>query len=233
MLYNKNDIVRQVNEWGFLPFFKGEIDGFSIEDQITPECWFDDEDGGYGVWDWKNDIILDADCAYGKFYLGKACFVSSEWFPDLLNWRRSNYKPSADEEVILAAVEEHGSLLSREIKKMCGYTAPPRRRISNPVERLATKDQPKPKPERKGFDGAITRLQAGCRLITATFEYNYDRQGRRYGWSVARYCTPEEYFGSERIAVGRTPAESRKRLVAHLAKVLPQATRKQIDRIVG
>ncbi|MBR6843785.1 MAG: hypothetical protein IKM79_01680 [Bacteroidales bacterium] len=232
MLYNKHDIQRTVKTLGFLPFFKGEVEGFSIEEQITPDYWFRDEEGGYGVWDWKNDIIVDGDCAYGKLYRNKACFVSMEWYPDLANWRRSQHQPSADEQLILNTIQEHGSLLSREVKKLCGYNAARRRLSSNPLERLAAKELPKPKAERKGFDSAITRLQMSCRLLTADFEYNLDRQGNRYGWSIARYCTPEDYFGTARMMTGRTPEESRQRLTAHLTAVLPQASPKQIARII-
>ncbi len=204
MLQNIKDIVRQVNTLGLLPFFKGEIEGFSIEECLTPDYWFQDEGGGYGVWDWKNDIMVEADCAYGKFYRGKACFVSLKWFPDLLNWRRSRYNPSADEQRMLAAVKERNSLLSSEMKKLCT----------------------------KGFDGALARLQMGGALMTADFEYKYTRDGRAYGWSVARYCTPEAYFGAECLQTDRTPEESRQRLQLHLAEALPQASPKQIDRIL-
>lgn len=231
MLYNRKDIERQVNELGFLPFFAGEIEGFSIEENLAREHWFPDE--GDGVWDWKNDIIIDGDCAYGKLYMGKACFVSMEWYPDLVNWRRANYRPNANEQLILDTVVDHGSLLSRDIKKLCGFQAPPRRRHANPLTRLAAADEPKPKPERRGFDTALTHLQMGCRLLSANFEYSYTRTGERYGWSVARYCTPEEFFGPERMAVPHTPAESRARLLDHLHRALPQASDLQIDHIIA
>ncbi|MBR1799230.1 MAG: hypothetical protein IJ761_04950 [Bacteroidales bacterium] len=231
MLYSAKDVEAQVNRWGFLPFFAGEIEGFSIEELISPDYWFPDGTVE-GVWEWKNDIIIDGDCAYGKFYRNKACFISMEWFPDFANWRRSLYVPSSDEQAILSAVVEKGSLLSRELKRLCGYTAQPRRRGGNPIERAAVKVEPAPKPIRRGFDSAIARLQMGCQLLSATFEYNYDREGQRYGWSIARYCTPEEFFGEDRMFVPRTPEESRRRLVSHLSALLHHATDKQVARIV-
>ena len=203
MLYNAHDIAKLVNRWGMLPFFAGEVEGFSIEENISPDYWFPSE--GEGVWEWKNEVMLDGDCAYGKFYRGKACFVSMEWYPDLVNLRRSLCSPTADELLLLQTVEAHGALLSPELKKLCGYTAPRRKRAANAVERAALHDAPKPEAARKGFDTAIARLQMGGRLLTAGFEYNYDRQGRRYGWSIARYCTPEDYFGKERLITGRSP----------------------------
>lgn len=232
MLYNQHDIVREVQRVGFLPFFAGEVEGFSIEEQISPDYWFPEGDAVEGVWEWKNDIMIDGDCAYGKFYQGKACFVSMEWFPHLVNVRRATYRPTADEELLLATVRANSSLLSRELKKMCGYTAPPRKRVQNPVERALAKEMPRPAPQRKGFDQAITRMQMGCVLTSAGFEYNYTRDGRRYGWSVARFCTPEDFFGEERLRVDCPPDTSRQLLMEHLAQALPQATPQQLQRLI-
>lgn len=233
MLTCPHDIIRQIHTIGFFPFFAGEIEDFSIEESIAPEFWFPEGDALEGAWEWKNDIIIDGDCAYGKFYQGKACFVSMEWFPHLVNWRRSNHTPNADEQLILDTVKENGSMLSSEIKKRCGYVAPTRRRITNPVERLAAKDQPRPKAQRKGYDSTITRLQMACLLLSANFEYSYTRDGRRYGWSIARYCTPEDFFGEERLRVECSPEESKGILIQHLTEALPQATPNQIRHLVG
>ena len=188
-----------------LPFFRGEVEDFSIEETISPDYWFPDGDEQEGVWEWKNDIIVDGDCAYGKFYRSKACFVSMEWFPHLVNLRRSAYQPTAAEQQMLEAVQQSGSLLSRELKKMFG---------------------------KRGFDSAITHLQMGCYLVSGGFEYNYTRDGRRYGWSVARYCTPEDFFGPERLQAGCPPKESADRLLAHMRQLLPQASEEQLHRIV-
>lgn len=233
MLYNRQDIIGEVKRLGILPFFAGEVEGFSIEEMICPDYWFDDETGGNGVWDWKNDIIVDGGCAYGKFYRGKACFVSAEWFPHLVNVRREGFLPNADEQLILDTVVEHGSLLTREIKKLCGYTAPRRPRGGTPLEKVVVRDAQKSKPRGKGgFDGAITRLQMGCRLLSAEFEYSYTRDGRRYGWSVARLCTPEDFFGADFLNTGCTVEESHDMLLKHLATVLPYASGQELRRIV-
>ena len=188
MLYNVRDIASLVNQWGILPFFANEVEGFSIEENISPDYWFPRE--GEGVWEWKNEVMIEADCAYGKFYRGKACFVSMKCYPDMVNLRRSLYNPTADEQIILQTVEAEGSLLSPELKKRCGYTRPHRPRATSAIERAALHNAPRAEAPRKGFDTAIARLQMGGRLLTAGFEYNYSRSGERYGWSIARYCTP-------------------------------------------
>lgn len=234
MYYTPHDIAREVLRLGFLPFFQGEIEGFSIEENISPDYWFPEGDGVEGVWEWKNDIIVDADCAYGKFYQGKACFVSMEWFPLLATWRRAHHTLTPDEQLVLDTVRSHGSLLSREIKKMCGYTAPSRRLHGNALERAAQKDNVTKKASvKKGYETTITRLQMGCQLVSAGFEYSYTRDGRRYGWSVTRYCTPEDFFGAERMQVKESPGECRRLLQEHLSHALPQASPTQITQLIG
>lgn len=79
-----------IREWGFLPFFKNGIEGFSIEEMTPPELLFGD-DFNQGPWGWKGPIIAKWESAYGKFFKGKAGYVSLEWLPDFINWRRSAY----------------------------------------------------------------------------------------------------------------------------------------------
>ncbi len=236
-LRRQQDIVRLIARWGIVPYFAGEIEGFSIEEHASPECWFP-EGTVEGIWEWKGPIIMEADCAYGKFYRQKACFVSMDLFPDLVNYRRSLCEPTKDERQMLEVLTAHESLLSKELKRLCGYTEQRQRR--SPLEVMAEQADPglarrlrsATSPRRQSFDAAIGRLQMGGRVVIADFEYNYDRQGRRYGWGVARYCTPEAFFGPERLAVDRTPEASAERLLTHLRKLLPHASEKQLLRIV-
>lgn len=235
-LQSPEDIEQLIAQWGFLPFFAGEIDGFSIEEHAAAECWFPD-DSVEGVWEWKGPVIVEGDCAYGKFYQQKACFVSMEWFPDFMNYRRSLFKPTTDEKRLLNTLREHRSLLSKELKRLCGYVRPREKRAANPLEKALRKETNsvvrKPRSARPSFDTAITRLQMGAQVVTADFEYQYDKQGKRYGWGVTRYCTPEDFFGEERLICRRSPRESRQRLYEHLQKLLPKATERQLNNIIG
>ena len=240
MIRRPEDIEQIVNEAGFLPFFMGEIDGFSIEEHVDRRYWFPDN-SIEGVWEWKGQVILEGDCAYGKFYQNKACYISMEWFPDFINYRRSLYQPTTDEQLILQTLKEHESLISKELKRLCGYVKRRQPKMIH-IDRLlvseakeVTKLQAKvtTKQKRESFDTAITRLQMGGQILIADFEYLYDKQGKRYGWGLARYCTPENFFGVERFQIDRTPEESKQRIVNHLKKILPYATEKQIQRIIG
>lgn len=71
-----------VDEYGFLPIFINFVPGFSIEEHVSQDAWFSDEEG---VWEWKGPVIREMGCAYGKFFENKAAFVSREWFPDFAN----------------------------------------------------------------------------------------------------------------------------------------------------
>lgn len=213
-------IATQVQEIGFLPFFANEISGFSIEENCPPNLWFSDTEEG--PWEWKGPIIRMGNCVYGKFFRGRAGYVSTEWFPDFANYRREGYDFDArfDDEMasfkdknIYDTVAEHGTILSKELKRLCNYC----------------------KGGNKGFDTVITRLQMQTYITIADFEYSRDKTGKPYGWGVARYGTPEGLHGYEFVtgAYKRTPQESKKRIITHLSKILPHATEMQISKLIG
>ena len=65
----KEDLIQAINEYGFVPFFINSISGFSIEEHIAPECWYNSlGDSMWPAWDWKGPVIKEAGCAYGKFF---------------------------------------------------------------------------------------------------------------------------------------------------------------------
>lgn len=90
VIESQEQVEEIIHEWGFLPFFKNGIEGFSIEEMTPPELLFGD-DFNQGPWGWKGPIIAHWESAYGKFFKGKAGYVSLEWLPDFINWRRSVY----------------------------------------------------------------------------------------------------------------------------------------------
>ena len=128
---------------------------------------------------------------------------------------------------------------SKELRKLSGYE---RRRTAhrecNPLLREAQRTQPKIRKRKitsavESFETVTTKLQMGGRMLIADFEYSHDRQGRRYGWSVARYSTPEDFFGEERLLCRRSPKDSYDYLLCHLMKLLPQATSPQLIKLLG
>ena len=119
----KEDIVRLVGEVGFLPYFRGEIPGFSIEENCR--CLWGSAADPEGPWEWKGPVIRESGCAYGKFYRGKACYISRDWFADFANHRRDGYDYDARVEDglarhrdrrIMEVLSERPSLLSKDTR---------------------------------------------------------------------------------------------------------------------
>ena len=228
VLNERADLIEAVKHFGFLPFFANEIEGFSVEEMTPSSRWFTSLEG---PWEWKGPVISEGDCVYGKFFAKKAGFVSNRWFPDFANLRRDGYDFDARMEDGLVSysdaylydiIARHHSILSKDAKAEGGYVKPSRK-------------EPDAWQPRKGFDTSITRLQMQCYVITSNFEYEMDRNGNFYGWGIARYAIPEEYPGkrkfTDRVYL-HTVEESRKRILKHLKKVLPQAQEKELERLL-
>ncbi len=67
-------------------------------------------------------------------------------------------------------------------------------------------------------------------MLISDFKYKEDKRGRRYGWGVAEYSTPEKLFGeafTERV-YQRSPEQSYSRVLAHLQTLLPDAAIQKI-----
>ena len=56
----REDLVELVNETGFLPFFTCRIEGFSLEENISYEAWYQGRWSGkthWDAWDWKGQVL--------------------------------------------------------------------------------------------------------------------------------------------------------------------------------
>ena len=206
-------------EAGFLPLFTGDIPGFSVEDFCPPELWFSDE--ADGPWEWKGPIARSGTCVYGKFFGGRAGFISREWFPDFANLRRDGYDfdaryddglASRKDKDVYDTIAEHGAILSRELKRLRNYR----------------------KGGNTGFDTVITRLQMQTYITIGDFVYSQDKFGRPYGWGIAEYTTPEAQLGPDFVTstYRRKPEGSRERILAHLRGVLPEVPEKRLLELI-
>lgn len=218
LLYTCDDLLSAVEEYGFLPFFKNSIQGFSIEEMCPPELWFTDLDG---PWEWKGPIAKSGKCIYGKFFRGKAGFISKDWIPDFANFRRDGYDFDArcddglvfyKDKDLFETIFEREVILSKELKEIHNYV----------------------KGGNKGFDTVITRLQMQSYVCIADFVYMQDKFGKPYGWGVAQYTTPEYFFGYDYItsAYKTDPAESKNKITDHLKMLLSAVTDKEIEKII-
>ncbi|MCR5247224.1 MAG: hypothetical protein K6E14_05485 [Paludibacteraceae bacterium] len=224
-----------IKQLGFMPFFKNTIEGFSIEEMTPPELLFGD-DMENGPWQWKGPIISNWQSAYGKFFRGKAGYVSLEWLPDFMNWRRMVYpidKESEDSHRILDVLVENESMLSKQLKIASGFSLSRKKTKFNPedpTEPIVNKNNG------MAFDSLIGQLQMGTHVCIADFEYLISKKGEPYGWGVARYCTPEamypELFPIKDKVDGRTPEESRNRILKHLCELFPDVEKKKIEKLI-
>lgn len=219
-LNSPDDVSALVEEVGFLPFFTNEIPGFSVEDCCPPRLWFSAT--ADGPWEWKGPVARAGRCVYGKFFGGRAGYVSREWFADFANYRRDGYdfdsrcemgmSPLKDREVY-DAIAADGAIVSKALKARCNYR----------------------KGGNKGFDTLITRLQMQTYVNISDFIYMRDRYGREYGWGVAVYSTPEHILGADAVtaAYRRDPLASRERILSHLSAVLPNVPARALEKLLG
>jgi len=217
-IYSAAGLIEYIHEVGFLPLLDSGIAGYSAEEVVADDCrYVTFPDGGWDwpLWKWKGPVVTEGNCVYGKFFAGKAGFISREWWPDFYNYRRSRHPSPVDgsiEETVLLTLQQQGSLITRELRRACGFDGP---------------------KMRNRFDGYVTRLQMGCYVVTEDFVYPTDRRGREYGWGWSLLTTPEVLFGREACLSPHTPEDSYQRIALHLKKILPQASDRQIHRLIG
>ena len=218
---SKEDLIRAVQTYGFVPLFANSIPGFSVEEHAVPEVWYSEGSSDWPVWEWKGPVIRECGCAYGKFFEKKAVFISREWFPDFANYRRDGYDfdarwddglASRGDKDLYELLDRNAPVVSRALKALGGYG----------------------KGGRKGFETGITRLQAQGYVLISDFVYERSRTGQVYGWGVAQYSTPERFFGPSfrETLYTRSPETSFARLFEHMKKLLPWAEDAALRRIL-
>lgn len=207
------DAIRQI---GLVPLLGSGIAGFSADEMVVPECRYvmTDEGWDWPLWNWKGPIVTEGHFAYGKFFNGKAGFVSMEWWPDLCNYRHAKYPEPVDdtiEGIILDILRVNGSMITRDLRAACGFDG---------------------SKMRSRFDSYVTRLQMACRVVTEDFVYPKDKHGNSFGWGWALLTTPESLFGRDACQCNRTPEESRNRILEHLRTMLPHASEQQLKKLI-
>ncbi|MBR3601988.1 MAG: hypothetical protein IKL49_06670 [Lachnospiraceae bacterium] len=223
-IHTVEQAIEYINEIGFLPLFKNEIPGFSLEERTVPEYWWSG-DVAHDPWEWREIITRTGQVAYGKFFDKKAGFISQEWLPYFANYRRDGYdfdalwddeKASMKQKKIMDLFAEENAdaeLYSFEVKQRAGFG----------------------KGGEKNFDGTVTDLEMKTYLCIRDFRQRKNKKGEAYGWAIAVYATPEHIFGYKHVtsAYKEEPVESGKRIVKHMMEVYPIATVEQIRKVIG
>ena len=214
-------MLEAIKTCGIIPFFENPVTGFSIEEMTPPGSWFTDED--LGPWDWKVDVVQSGEIVYGKFLCGgKAAFATPEWYAHLRNWRLSQekYKPTNEGRKVLKLIEKEGSCVWRQVRELLNV-------------------------KKSKSDSVLANLMNGTRLIIGDIQRVYKGPNLEYkGWQTASYCTPESLFerpaedfgpwhiGGSTLKCDCSPEESYSILRNHIMGLFPEATEKQLDKII-
>lgn len=223
-IHTVDEAIECINRIGFLPLFKNVIPGFSLEEHTVAEHWWS-ENPAVDPWEWRTIIAEGGKVAYGKFFGGKAGYISKKWLPFFANYRRDGYDFDAlwdDEKAsrrqkkimdLFAEGYEDAELYSNEIKKRAGFGA----------------------EGEKGFEGTIADLQHMLYLCVKAFRQKRNKIGQEYGWAVAVYATPEHIFGYDyvRSAYCEEPLESGQKIARHIMDIYPDASIDQIIKLIG
>lgn len=222
-IHTVDEAIEYINSVGFLPLFKNEIPGFSLEERTVAEYWWC-ENPALDPWMWREIIARGSNIAYGKFFDKKAGFISKDWVPVFANYRRDGYDfdalyedgkaPLKHKKIMNNFMEENSEtrILSNQLKVAAGFG----------------------KDGEKGFDGAITALMMQMYLCNCDFKKRRNKAGQEYGWNVAEYCTPEHLWGYDVVTSNyrEDPGESWGRIVEHMHDIYPVATDKQIKKVL-
>lgn len=225
------ELVNWIDEVGFLPLFAGEVKGFSAEEHVAKDFWWTGN-REQDPWEWREIIAASHKVAYGKFFDKKAGFISLEWLPYFVNFRRNGYDfdsrwedglASRREKKIMDALTDRDAdgdviwrqkeILSTDLKKEAGFG----------------------KTGDKNFPGITTGLQMQTYLVISDFCRRRNKQGREYGMPVSVMLPPEAVWGYEAVTAGYTekPAVSWQRIMDRIEELYPDADRTEVIRLIG
>ncbi|MDO4588135.1 MAG: hypothetical protein Q4C95_12730 [Planctomycetia bacterium] len=213
---NYRDLQPLVEELGFLPLLPGIIPTFSLWDYTDNSTWFQQGDPN-DPWEWRCRAAGEGNLAYGKFFNGKAGFISKEWFPLFAHCRRKgrDFETLFVEERLPVECGQimalfHGSeeYPSFELKQLTGII--------------------------KQFESRIAELQHLTFLVTCCFFRKRTKDAKEYGWPVGVFCRAESLFEENHIRSRFSePYEgSRDQLISHCAKLFPKVPKKKIVQFI-
>lgn len=223
-LHGSDELLDVIEDTGFMPLFSNDIPGFSVESMTDPSCWWTG-DADTDPWEWRIVLSRTGKVAYGKFFGGRAGFISKKWFPYFANFRRNGYdfdalyddgKAGRREKLLMdlfipsgtdmwdvkkSELEKHGcfpSLYTFEMKEKAGFG----------------------KGGQKNFEGVLTRLQMLTYLVAEDFRPRLNKKGIEYGWPVAVMTPPEYLWGYKHVTsrYKETPEVSLEKIINQINK---------------
>ncbi len=193
-----------VEEIGFLPLQECGVPGFSVQAWTDPERW--NADGAENPWYWRYEIVKSRKVCYGKFFRGHIGFISREWFPEFISIRRTGGPLSAEAAALLEPFSAGGELSSFNLKMLTCINS------SRELDRL------------------LIELMMHGRLLISGFEHKKDRHGKKYGWPLGVYQTPEAYLGigpASASVIGRP-----ERFIERVLEYVPEVRPARIEKLI-
>lgn len=238
-IHTVEQLIEYIDEVGFLPLFKNDIPGFSVEERTVASNWWC-EDEKRDPWEWRRIIAASGKVCYGKFFDKKAGFISLKWLPYFVNARRDGYdfdalwedeKASLRQKKIMDAFLENAENDKNVEPEASDETPYSRELFSNELKQIAGFG----KGGEKNFEGTVTALQMQTYLCVRDFRQRKNKKGELYGWAIAVYTAPEHIWGYDVVtaAYNEKPEKSRERIVEHMKDIYPIATEKQIHKVIG
>ena len=220
-LSSYGDLVAAVRKEGFLPLFHNSIRGFSVEDRTPAGGWWTGL-SQIDPWEWRILAARSAEVAYGKFFDGRAGFISTEWFPAFANWKRDGYdfdalfedgKATMRQKKIMDLFMNGEELFSFEAKRRAGFG----------------------KEGERNFEGTVTSLEKSSYLVIRDFRRRVNKKGGEYGWHIAVLTAPESIWGYDAVTSGYSddPSDSRQKIMDHIAGNYPEADMHDIFAVLG
>lgn len=211
--------------------FRNQIPGFSVEEHISADFW-QTGDPEQDPWEWRKQIAESCEIAYGKFFDQKSGFISLEWLPYFVNFRRKGFdfdyawengfatnreKRIMDVFLELRAHEkrEDGALpfLSSDLKKLAGFG----------------------KGGERNFHWTTVDLMMRTYLVTAGFRKKLNNAGKEYGIDTAILLPPEEIWGYEAVtaAYQEDPCDSLQRVIEQVTRFYPDTSEDTVICMLG
>ncbi len=223
-IHSPDELLSVINDIGFLPLFKTEVPGFSVEELTYSDHWWS-KNKDIDPWIWREKLVRDNSVVYGRFFNNKAGFISRKWFPHFVNYRRNGYDFDAlcEDKCIKYQLKdiintlhpymgEYRQLFTYEIKSLTGYT---------------TKTAPL-------FEKNITTLQMGTYVCIRDFVPKKNKKGDFYGKGITLYAIPEDIYDKSLITsmYQYDPIESQQRIIQKILSYYENATYDSVLKLI-
>jgi|LGVF01.2.fsa_nt_gb hypothetical protein len=214
------DFCSEIKKIGFCLSGNNGEGIFSLESVYAEDIEYHTGDKELDPWQWRNRAVVETDyISYGKVFLNKAGWITSDWLSDFIAIRREGK----------SFEELYDDGLMTQMEKQVYHLITTRGRVSANDLFLELG-----RSNKKLITKALTGLQMKILITICDETYKISNSGTPYGWPVTVFCTIEEKFG-HRVTEKAKDLDvmvSYNKLVKQIMKQSPHATDKKIIRFI-